>query len=334
MTSEWLSAPLTDVANGVPADGPPVACVTDFPDGGGARVVYAAQDGHVWELYCPRSTHAWSSADLTKLGGGARAWSSLAAYVTDFPEGGGARVVYSTQDHQDFHVWELYCPRSTLVWSGADLSDLAGGAPAGRVLASYVTDFPDGGGARVVYAGQDGRVWELYCPRSTHIWSITDLTSVAGGPPATGQLAGYATDFPDDGGARVVYTAQDGHVWELYCAASTHTWSSADLTKLAEGPAERAPSAGELAACVTDFPDGGGARVVYAGQDGHVWELYCPRSTHIWSITDLTNLAKGTPGAPVNGPVTAYVTDFPDKGGARVVYRGVDDRIWELYLPA
>src|SRR6185369_8645977 len=100
-----------------------------------------------------------------------------------------------------------------------------------------------------------------------------DLTALAGGAPAAGELAAYVTDFPDGGGARVVYRAKDGHVWELYCPASSAMWSSADLTALAGG----APAAGELAAYVTDFPDGGGARVVYRAQGDHVWELYLAR---------------------------------------------------------
>jgi hypothetical protein len=45
-------------------------------------------------------------------------------------------------------------------------------------------------------------------------WSSADLTGLAPGasPPATGELAGYVTDFPSDGCARVVYCAEDGHI--------------------------------------------------------------------------------------------------------------------------
>jgi hypothetical protein len=103
-----------------------------------------------------------------------------------------------------------------IAWSSADLTGLAPGAspPATGELAGYVTDFPNGGGARVVYCVEDGHIWELYCPVSTTVWSSADLTDRALGAPAlfNGELAGYVTDFPSDGCARVVYCAEDGHI--------------------------------------------------------------------------------------------------------------------------
>jgi hypothetical protein len=56
-------------AGGRAAAQPPVAYLTDFAgEGPLARLVYRADDGHVWELaYSPGS--GWESADLTCAGG-------------------------------------------------------------------------------------------------------------------------------------------------------------------------------------------------------------------------------------------------------------------------
>ena len=319
----WASADLTALAGGAPAAGELTGFVTDFPDSGGVRVIYRGRDGHVWELYLPRSSVVWASADLTALAGGAPAAGELTGFVTDFPDSGGVRVIYRGRDG---HVWELYLPRSSVVWASADLTALAGGAPAAGELTGFVTDFPDSGGVRVIYRGRDGHVWELYLPRSSVVWASADLTALAGGAPAAGELTGFVTDFPDSGGVRVIYRGRDGHVWELYLPRSSVVWASADLTALAGG----APAAGELTGFVTDFPDSGGVRVIYRGRDGHVWELYLPRSSVVWASADLTALAGGAPAA---GELTGFVTDFPDSGGVRVIYRGEDGHVWELYLP-
>jgi microsomal dipeptidase-like Zn-dependent dipeptidase len=115
-------------------------------------------------------------------------------------------------------------------WDKADSTRIAADE-----LAGFVSDFPGSGGARVFYRGRDGHVWELYLPRSSGAWSSADLTAAVGGAPAAGELAGFVTDFPGSGGARVVYRAEDGHVWELYLPRSSSAWSSADLTAAVGG---------------------------------------------------------------------------------------------------
>jgi hypothetical protein len=104
---------------------------------------------------------------------------------------------------------------------------------AGDVVA-LVTDFPGNlNGARVLYRADDGHIWELYLPSATGAWASNDLTQMFGGTPAAGDVVALVTDFPGNlNGARVLYRADDGHIWELYLPSATGAWASNDLTSL------------------------------------------------------------------------------------------------------
>src|SRR5207245_1594121 len=138
---------------------------------------------------------AWDKADSTRI-----AADELAGFVSDFPGSGGARVFYRGRDG---HVWELYLARSSGACSSADLTAAVGGAPAAGELAGFVTDCAGSAGARVFYRGRDGHVWELYLARYDGAWFCADRDAAVCGRPAAGELAGFVTDFPGSGGARV-----------------------------------------------------------------------------------------------------------------------------------
>ena len=67
--------------------------------------------------------------------------------------------------------------------------------------------------------------------------------------------------------------------------------------------------------------------MVYRGEDERIHELSLPRTGPPWELADLTELT-GAPEAA--GDPAAYLTDFDDT--ARVVYRGADEHIHELWL--
>jgi hypothetical protein len=223
-----------------------------------ARVIYRADNGHIWELaYDPRQVAGggtgWSAANLTIAAGGTPNAEGLPhVYVTDFPgQGPIARVVYRAVDG---HVWELaYDHRQAIAggtgWSAADLNARAGGgANAQHSPIGTVTDLPGQGRiGRVVYRAVDGHVWELAYDHRQAIaggtgWSAADLNARAGGgglsiaPHGGGSMD--ITDFPGQGPiARVTYQSTDHHVWEIaydhrQVAAGGTGWSAADLTLL------------------------------------------------------------------------------------------------------
>ncbi len=69
------------------------------------------------------------------------------------------------------------------------------------------------------------------------------------------------------------------------------------------------------------------ARVVYRGGEGHIHELWLPPNGE-WHLGDLTELTGAPPAA---GDPAGYVTEVD--GTARVVYRGDEGHIHELWLP-
>jgi hypothetical protein len=76
------------------------------------------------------------------------------------------------------------------------------------------------------------------------------------------------------------------------------------------------------------FMDGRGA-VVYRGVDNRIHEIASTAPTVAWGHADLSGLAAGAPEAA--GEPFAYTTEFGGQGHcARVVYRGVDNRIHEI----
>ena len=310
----WRHGDLTELTGAPEAAGDPAAYLTDFD--GTARVVYRGEDGHIHELSLPRTGPPWELADLTELTGAPDAAGDPAAYLTDFD--GTARVVYRGEDE---HIHELWLrPSEDSNWRHGDLTQLTGAPDAAGDPAAYLTDFD--GTARVVYRGEDGHIHELWYPASTRQWGLGDLTELTGAPDAAGDPAAYLTDF--DGTARVVYRGEDGHIHELSLPRTGPPWELADLTELTGAP----DAAGDPAAYLTDFD--GTARVVYRGEDEHIHELWLrPSEDSNWRHGDLTQLT-GAPDAA--GDPAAYLTDFD--GTARVVYRGEDGHIHELWYPA
>ena len=215
-------------------------------------------------------------------------------------------------------------------WSASEAGNAAIVGSITGSLAAYETTFGIGRTARIVYRDGGGRVRESFQILVSANWGRGDLTELAGAPPAAGDPFGYVSDFgPLGPQARVVYRGEDGHVHELWLSANPWQWAHGDLTELAGAP----PAAGDPFGYVSDFgPLGPQARVVYRGEDGHVHELWLSANPWQWAHGDLTELAGAPPAA---GDPFGYVSDFGPLGPqARVVYRGEDGHVHELWLSA
>ncbi len=289
----------------------PVGYFTDF-DGAAARTVYGGADGHVYELLL-RPGAPWSVGDLTALAGAPPAGGRPFGWSIEL-DGPTARVVYRGED---CHIHEV-CSGPGMPWTHADLAARTGAPAAAGDPMGYSTKF-DMQALRVVYRGTDNHIHELLCNLRTS-WSHGDLTATTPNARlAAGDPMGYFTSF-DGPAARVVYRGIDGHIHELWYRPGT-SWSHGDLSALAGAP----PAAGDPMGYFTDF-DGPAARVVYRGIDGHIHELWYRPGTS-WSHGDLSALAGAPPAA---GDPMGYFTDF-DGPAARVVYRGIDGHIHELW---
>ena len=334
---QWKPGDLTQLARDsaapgqvIPdAAGDPTSYLTEFDDT--ARVVYRGDDGHIHELWLPRTGPPWGTGDLTQLARDSAAPGQVVpdaagdptAYLTDFDQ--TARVIYRGEDG---HIHELWLrPSEAWRWKPGDLTQLTGAPAAAGDPTAHLTDFY--AAARVLYQGVDRHLYELSMVTGTP-WDLGDLTEFSGAPAAAGDLAAYITDFDDT--ARVVYRGEDSHIKELLLRPTQEfNWVPGDLTELARdsaAPGEIIPdAAGDPAAYLTDFDDT--ARVVYLGGDGHIHELWLrPTGSH-WHHSDLTAAA----GAPLAaGDPAAYLTDFDHT--ARVIYRGEDGHIHELWYPA
>jgi hypothetical protein len=101
-------------------------------------------------------------------------------------------------------------------------------------------------------------------------------------------------------------------------------WMKADLTAQANAP----DAASDPSGFSTHFGSAPTGRVVYRGQDNHIYELRLEAGQE-WKRADLTNQAGG-PDA--NFATFAYVTPFNGSQAARVIYCARDAHIHELRL--
>jgi hypothetical protein len=330
---DWQYADL--IANtGAPLTGalPPNAYFSPSPLSDAGRVVYRGPANHIYELYLtPPQAGGWQYADLTANTGAPKPLSAPHGYFTPAPLYDAARVVYRAAGTGN-HIYELYLtPEQAGGWTYADLTDISGAPPAwyaGAAPFGYYTPSPLYDAARVVYRGYDGPLYELYLtPGQDGVWEFADLTALSGAPAPAGAVVGYFTPSPLYDAARVVYCGSDDHVYELYLTPGQDgAWGFADLTALSGAP----PAAGAAVGYFTPSPLYDAARVVYRGYNGHVYELYLtPGQNGAWQFADLTALSGAPPAA---GTPLGYFTPFPLYDAARVVYRGYDQHVYELYL--
>jgi len=237
------------------------------------------------------------------------------------------QVVYKTHPDGDLH--ELYVPKGGF-WKHASLPPLNVGPPGVDLVAGY--EWPKGGTKQVVYtavypiSGDDRytHIHELWCGGSG-AWQSADLNFLASGPPqyrySTG--SGYAWDA--GGTKQVVYATPNGHIHELYVPVGGDWWW-ADLTLLSGAPALPVYSWGFSFYHVVgyDWPEGGTKQVVYAGEKGHIHELYVAKGGS-WQHADLIQLS----GAPECKP--SHICGFAWKaGGMKQVIYVSDSHIHEL----
>jgi hypothetical protein len=159
------------------------------------------------------------------------------------------------------------------------------------------------------------------------IAAVTVMYRGTGGSRVWGDPVGYYTAF--DSVARVVYRGHDDHMHELWLPQGG-TWNHADLTALSGAPGADRDALGFFNAMPFAYytPPDQAARVIYRGNDLHIHELWLTPGSGGWQHADLSAMSAAFPAA--SDPF-GYFT--PVDVVARVIYRGTDDHIHELWLP-
>lgn len=159
-------------------------------------------------------------------------------------------------------------------------------------------------------------------------WTLSVRRSEVRGatpPPVSGTPVVYSD--PGRATVRHVFCGMDDHIHEVYRSGSA-PFTVADLTALASAP--RAARVGSQGFDATPgayyLGDTCTPRVVYRGSDEHVHELWIDAGG-VWRHADLSQLTGAAPAA--SNPFGYFtVRDMT----SRVVYRGDDDHIHELWL--
>jgi hypothetical protein len=220
--------------------------------------------------------HPWSLEDIMRQPIGAVPADGFALVAFDWKAAGTKHLVYTGRDG---HLHELSAEMTGL-WKYTDLTQ-ATGAPlvANTLLAAYASE-PDKT-QQVVYISGDGHVYELMSGLDGN-WKHTDLTSMTGVPLAgTTSLTAYAWEAA--GTRQVVYTGNDGDLYELTCGRQGE-WTFADITRLASAPLATGPALAAYA-----WETGNAKQVVYVDSNHHVIEMHMPLHG-AWEFTDLTQL--------------------------------------------
>lgn len=273
----WRDSDITRLAGGPELEDALLAG-SAWPDGHTRQIAYASAmnaDGHIYELVMYQN-HPWSFEDIMLQPIGAAPADGFALLAFNWKAAGTKHLVYTGRDG---HLHELSAAVTGL-WRYTDLTQ-ATGAPLAEnsLLAGYAWE--PGKTQQVVYVSGDGHLHELMSGLDGN-WSHIDLTTATGAPVAgTSLLAAYAWEA---GGTRqVVYSSNDGDVYELVCGRDG-AWTFADVTALTGAPLA---SGTALAACAWEI--GGAKEIVYTGSNHHVYELQMPLNGS-WEQTDLTQL--------------------------------------------
>lgn len=289
----------------------------EWPLKGTVHIAYETGDNHIHEMVLGQKGN-WRDSDITRSAGGPELEDALLAGST-WPDGHTQQVAYASAMNTDGHIYELVRYQDH-PWSVEDIMrQPIGAAPAdGFALVAFA--WKAGGTKHLVYTGRDGHLHELSAG-VTGLWNYIDLTQAARAPLAANTpLAAYAWEPGKT--QQIVYVSEDGHLHELMSGLGG-SWGHTDLTTVSS-----APLAGATALAAYAWEAGGTRQVVYASDDGNVYELVCGQDG-AWTFADVTRLT----GAPLASG-TALVAYAWETGEAKeIVYIGGNHHVYELQMP-
>jgi len=247
--------------------------IAGFSESNFQYVFYVGSDAALHQMLYNNA--GWVDTNLTVASGTTNLPESNLVAFTTSP---ALHVYYVSQDS---HVHQLFATNGTN-WQDQDLTAATGGPFACQCL--NIAGFNVGNFQYVYYTDlYTNHIHQLFYNNVS--WSDEDLTALTKSPPADYLPAMSAFVIPGTKKMRVYFVSgKNGHILQL---ASTNNgkWSSADLTKKANGSV---PNRQMVA-----FPDATGGKVnVYYVVDHDVNRIYQPTAT-TWANEDLTALTNG-----------------------------------------
>lgn len=300
-----LSDDLHEAASDYQAVGDPTGYTWDVDDT--QHVVFRDSNHELHELWFKRG-QGWKLSSGLHDTAPVRAAGDPFGYTWDVDD--TQHVVYLGEDE---HIHELWFKRGQ-GWSHNTLTQAANApAPLGDPV-GYTWDVDDT--QHVVYTGVDGHIHELWFKRGQG-WRHHDLTHATNATRAIGDPTGYTWDV--DNTQHVVFRGEDGQLHELWFKRG-RGW------RLGRGVTNAAPvrAVGDPIGYTWDVDDT--QHIIYRGEDGQPHELWFKRGQGWQAGSGVANTA---PVQAVGNP-TAYTWDVDDT--QHVVYRGEDDRIYELWF--
>ena len=250
----------------------------EWPLSGTIHIAYETGDEHIHEMSLGRKG-TWRDDDITRVTGAPELEDAILTGAS-WQDGRTQQIAYASAMNDNGHIYELVMYQDH-PWSLEDpMLQPTDAAPAdGFALVAY--QWKDAGTKQLVYVGGDGHIHELMSGVDGP-WRHTDLMAETGAPLAgDAALIGYAWEYGKT--KQVVYTSNDGDVYELVCGLDSG-WSFADLTSLTG-----APLAVGSALAAFAWETGFSKQVVYVDSNHHLFELHTPLQRS-WKHTDLTQL--------------------------------------------
>jgi len=313
------------------------------------NIFYVGQDQKPYQLFWQNGQ--WASVDIIQQwvndlhiitlpfplpGDGSRGDTALASNASESVKIGF--LFYISTDH---HVMGLPVPPlqgASIPRGGSiaealnpDLTARLGTPPAmaGSALISFAWEKQQS--QHVFFQGNDGNVWELYCPglqqdpkRGGLFWQANNLSDDTGytddlRPKPGGAMAAYM--FENLGTEHVVYIARDNTIRELVYTGGK--WSGSNLLEMTGAPAPHPGS--QIAGYAAEYENT--AHVIYVTGNGDVQELYWNADWH----NGQPNLTQTT-GAPVPAPDSAlcgWAVQYEQS--QHIIYCDSGSTLWELY---
>ncbi len=203
-------------------------------------------------------------------------------------------------------------------WRHSDLTSITRAPKAQSDPGSYIWD--SDGSQHIVYRSRANDIIELSTAGAD--WKFTNLSRLLRSPKATGVPMGYSWDVDDT--HHIVFRGRDGKIHEFYFT-QRNEWTHNRLT-------DRFGFTRNLIA-ISDpwgytWDEDHTQHILFLGRDFHIHEFYYDTQNG-WSHNDLMSADPGRTPRANHGTPMGYTWDV-DKT-QHVIYRGMDDKIHELY---
>jgi hypothetical protein len=283
--------------------------VVMMPDGGQQDIYWQGMNGDLWESWW--SNGQWSGPENISAKMQAPASTPATAMA------GSQLVVFWQSLNGD--LLEIWYDGGA--WSGPLNLSLSLAAPRASLLQSVPQLVVVGGTDALFWQGANGHLWDLAYGAGS--WQgPADVSVQLGLPSAAGLSSAPGVALTSLGTVQLAWRGENTDLWEASLTGST--WSVAtDVT-----PAAGASPSIQPASAPTVLAGGvfGPNRLLWQGQDGHLW--VSSQSGNNWSApVDMTSQLNAPTASQVRSPLSVGAAD----GQEMVFWRAASGDLWEVW---